>query len=161
MFLLDTDVVVALRGVRTMQGDTGLAGWGRSVPREQLFLSILSLIELESAARSPRDKALVGRRHSWIDCQLLPAFEGRILPIDVAVVRRRRALPLADDRDALLAATALEHGLTVATRRGARYKAARVRLLDPFAYAPEDDLDWRQAARAGGGGWVKNLFARG
>jgi len=161
MFLLDTEVVAALRGAKSQPADAGLPAWARSMPHEQLFLSALSLIELEAAARAPRDKGTVARLQAWLDGQLLPAFEGRILPVDLAVARRRRSLPLADDRDALLAATALEHGLTLATRRGAAYKPARVRLIDPFAYAPEDDLDWREAARTAGPQWIKNLFVRG
>jgi toxin FitB len=150
-----------LRHAKAAPDDTGLPIWARSVPREQLFLSALTLVELEAAARAVRDKGSASRFQAWIDGQLVPAFDGRLLSVDAAVVRRRRAVTLADDRDALLAATALEHGLTLTTRRGTAYKAARVRLLDPFAYTPEDDLDWREAARTAGPHWIKNLFVRG
>ena len=68
---------------------------------------------------------------------------------------------LADARDALLAATAIEHGLTLVTRQTAAYKGARVKLFNPWGYTPEDeeDADWRQAGRAGPL-WLKNLFVR-
>jgi toxin FitB len=161
MYLLDTDVVAALRKAKAQPAEAGLPGWARSVPRDQLFVSALTLVELEAACRQPRDKAAVARLQQWLDEQVVPAFEGRILAVDLAVTRRRRGVALADDRDALLAATGLEHGLTLATRRGGAYKAGRVRLVDPWAYTPQDDLDWREAARAGGPQWIKNLFVRG
>jgi len=159
MYLLDTDVIVSLR--RARPESTGLVAWAKSVPSAQLFVSPLTLIELEAACRQGRDKAAVARLQQWLDGQVVPAFEGRMLPLDVAVIRRRRALTLADERDALLAATALEQGLTLATRRPAAYKPARVRLIDPWSYKPDDDLDWREAARAGSPHWIKNLFGRG
>ena len=55
-------------------------------------------------------------RQLWINDQVMTAFDGRILPVDVAVVRRRGALAYANARDGLMAATALEHGLTLVTR---------------------------------------------
>jgi len=92
---------------------------------------------------------------------VLRAFEGRILAVDTAVIRRRAQIGVADARDALLAATAIEHGLTLVTRQTAAYKGARVKLFNPWGYTPEDeeDTDWRQAGRAGPL-WLKNLFVR-
>jgi hypothetical protein len=90
------------------------------------------------------------------------AFEGRILPVDAAVVRRRGTLPYPDARDGLLAATAVEHGLTLVTRNIAAFKAGRVRTFNPWGYTPasaEEDGDWRQAARTSSL-WLKNLFVR-
>ena len=157
MFLLDTDVVAELR--RGAQADAALAGWARSVTRDHLFISAVSLLDLESAAAYPRDKAQGARLQRWIDEQVLPAFDGRILPVDAAVVRRRRGL-LPDPRDALVAATALVQGLTVATRRIAAFKPAKVKLFDPWAYKAEDETDWRHAHRDEPH-WLKTLFARG
>jgi len=92
----------------------------------------------------------------------MKAFEGRILPVDAAVVRRRALLPYPDARDGLLAATAVEHGLTLVTRNIAAFKAGRVRTFNPWGYTPtasDEDADWRQAARTGSL-WLKNLFVR-
>lgn len=161
MYLLDTDVILELRHAKAAGGDTGLPGWARGIAREHLFISALALTELDAAARQQGDKASAARLQRWIDDQVIPAFDSRVLPVDIAVVRRRRGVTLADGRDALLAATALEQGLTLATRRTAAFKPARVRLVDPWAYRPVEDLDWREAARAGGPHWIKNLFARG
>jgi toxin FitB len=67
-------------------------------------------------------------------------------------------------RDALLAATALEHRLTLATRDPAAFRTGRVRTIDPWSWVPgapaEEAEDWREATR-GGPLWLKNLFARG
>ena len=164
MFLLNTDVLLALRGAKSGQADPGLVSWAQGVARERLFMSAVSLLDLESGAvrtgrRPGDDKA---RLRDWVDGQLIPAFEGRILPVDAAVVRRRAQLPYTDTRDALLAATALVHGLTLVTRETAAFRAGRVKLFNPWGYTPDADEeagDWRQAARSGPL-WLKNLFVR-
>ncbi len=166
MYLLDTPVILDLRKARAGQTDAGLAAWAAGVARERLFLSAISLVELEGvAARSARsDKTAGAALRGWIDNQVVPAFEGHILPLDAAVARRRGQLAMAETRDALFAATALEHGLTLVTRNKAAFKGARVRLFDPSGYKPtneaEDEADWRSAARSGSL-WLRNLFIRG
>jgi predicted nucleic acid-binding protein len=163
MYLLDTPVVLELRKAKAGRTDAGLATWATGVARQNLFLSALSLLELENgAARAERqDKAGGAALRGWIADQVMPAFEGRILPVDAAVVRRRAQLTIADTRDALLAATAIEHGMTLVTRQTAAFKSGRVKLFNPWGYTPEDedDVDWRQAARTGPV-WLKNLFVR-
>ena len=164
MYLLDTPVVFELRKARAGRTDPGLATWAGGVARQNLFLSALSLLELENGAMriERRDKAAGAPLRTWIDGQLLPAFDGRILPIDAAVVRRRGTLPFADSRDGLLAATAVEHGLTLVTRNTAAFKGGRVKLFNPWGYAPEagdDDEEWDRAGKTGGL-WLKNLFVR-
>lgn len=158
MFLLDTDVVAELRqGVRA---DALLVAWAAALTREHLFLSAISLLDLENAAaeQGRRDKAAGVRLLRWIDTQVVPAFEGRILPVDAAVVQRRRHIALADPRDALIAATAAVQGLTIATRRLPAFKAAKIKLVDPWKHAP-DETDWRQANQAEPH-WLKTLFVR-
>jgi len=163
MYLLDTAVVLELRKAKAGRTDAGLVSWASGMARQNLFLSALSLLELDNtAARTEKqDKAAGAVLRAWVGDQVLRAFEGRILPVDTAVVRRRAQLGLADTRDALLAATAIEHGLTLVTRQTAAYKGARVKLFNPWGYTPEDeeDADWRQAARTGPL-WLKNLFVR-
>jgi hypothetical protein len=164
MYLLDTGVVFELRKAKAGGTDPGLASWAAGVARQDLFVSALTLLELDSgAARLERRDKLAGTAlKAWIDTQVATAFEGRILPVDAAVVRRRAQLALADSRDALLAATALEHGLTLVTRTTAAFRGARVKLFNPWGYTPdlaEDDADWGQASRTGPL-WLKNLFVR-
>ncbi len=162
MFLLDTGIVFELRNARAGRAEAGLTAWASGVARERLFLSAISLVELETSAAEAarRDKAAGATLRAWIDGQLLPAFEGHVLPLDAAVARRRGQLALTETRDALFAATALEHGLTLVTRNAAAFKGARVKLFDPRGYTPDaDEGDWRDAARTGPL-WLKNLFVR-
>lgn len=163
MFLLDTPVVLELRKAKAGRTDAGLATWAAGVSPQTLFVSALTLLELENgAARAEaRDKAAGAALRDWIGAQVMPAFDGRILAVDAAVVRRRGQLPYADGRDGLLAATALEHGLTLVTRNTAAFKAGRVKLFNPWGYTPDadEDDDWGQAARTGPM-WLKNLFVR-
>lgn len=163
MYLLDTPIVLELREARA-GGEAGLATWAAGVPRERLFLSAISLVELEAAVlRAGRgDRAAGAALRRWLDDQVVPAFEGHVLPLDAAVARRRGQLALAETRDALFAATALEHGLTLVTRNAAAFKGARVKLFDPRGYQADemdDDADWRTAGRSGAL-WLRNLFVR-
>lgn len=158
MFLLDTPVVLELRKSKSERIDAGVAGWAGGTPRQQLFISSLTLLELESSVVQAGNAAL----RSWLDDQVMAAFEGRILPVDAAVARKRASVPLTDNRDALLAATALVHGLTLVTRNAAAFRSSRLKLFNPWGYAPETDedvADWRQVAKAGPV-WLKNLFIR-
>ena len=164
MFLLDTEIVLELRKAKSGGTDPGLAGWAGGVDRQDLFLSAFTLIELDgAAARLERsDKAAGAALRAWIDGQVMQAFDGRILPVDAAIARRRAQLALPELRAALLAATALVHGLVLVTRTPAAFKAARVRTFNPWNYRPDaadEDNDWRQAARTGPL-WLKNLFVR-
>ncbi|HWI85829.1 MAG TPA: type II toxin-antitoxin system VapC family toxin [Sphingomonas sp.] len=163
MFLLDTDVVLELRNAKSGRTDAGLAKWAAGVSRQNLFVSVLTLLELESGAAriAGRDKAAGAALKEWIDDRVLIAFDGRILPVDAAIARRRAQLPYADTRDGLLAATAIENRLTLVTRQTAAFKAGRVKLFNPWGYtaAEDEDTDWRQAGRTGPL-WLKNLFVR-
>jgi len=166
MHLLDTDVVFELRNAKVGATDGGLAAWAANAARSSLFISALTLLELDTAAaRAERkDKAQGAQLRDWLDNRVTPAFDGRVLAIDAAVVRRRAHVPLADSRDALLAATALEHGLTLATRDVAAFaKVPRLKVYNPWGYTPDalgDDEDWGQAAKAGTQ-WLRNIFVRG
>ena len=165
MYLLDTAVVLELRKARAGQSDPGLAAWAAGIARQKLFISALNLLEMESAAarlaRKDRAAGLLVRQ--WIDDRVMPAFEGRVLPVDAAVVRRRAQLPYANTRDGLLAATALEHGLTLVTHKVSAFRAGRVKLLNPSGVsaqpAGDEDEDWGQASQAGHQ-WLKNLYVR-
>ncbi|MET3667692.1 PIN domain-containing protein [Caulobacter sp. 1776] len=166
MHLLDTDLVFELRNAKAGATDPGLAAWAAGAARSSLFISALTLLELETAAaRAERkDKTRRAALRDWLDDRVAPAFEGRVLAIDAAVVRRRAHVPLADSRDALLAATALEHGLTLATRNAAAFaKVPRLKVFNPWGYRPEalDDVeDWGEAAKVGAQ-WLRNIFVRG
>jgi hypothetical protein len=164
MYLLDTSIVAELRKAKSGRADAPLVGWASDTDRHRLFLSSVTLLALETGAVriARRDKAAGAAVRNWIDRQVLPAFEGRILPVDAAIVRRRAQLPLAEDRSALIAATALEHGLTLVTRDPAAFRGCRAKLFNPSDYDPDridEEADWGQAARTGPL-WLRNLFIR-
>jgi len=135
MFLLDTNVVSELRKAR--RADVAVRRWASHVPATSLFLSVVSVLEIEvgvllAERRDPTQGAILRR---WLEDRLLPAFEGRVLPADLAVIRRCAQLHVPDrrsDRDALIAATALVHQLTVVTRNTRDYSIAGLRLLNPW-----------------------------
>ncbi|MGZ6041986.1 MAG: PIN domain-containing protein [Asticcacaulis sp.] len=165
MYLLDTAIVCELRKARTGQTDAGLIGWARGVPASSLFISAISLLEIEAgvAQAERRDKTASEGLRAWADTTVLKAFDGRILPVDAAVVKRRAQISLPDPRDALMAATALVHGLTLVTRNTSAFKSSRVKLFNPWGYRPdeaaEDNADWREGTRTGPM-WFRNLFLR-
>lgn len=167
MFLLDTPVVAELSRAKSGQADEHVTHWASGVARHNLFVSVLSLIELDSgvAELEKSDRARGATARAWLDDAVPRAFEGRILPVDMEVVKRRAALPHdgKSDRNAVLAATALVHGLTLATRTPSAYRFSRVKLFNPWGYTPEEGEDsgedWQQVARSGPM-WLKNLFLR-
>lgn len=136
MFVLDTNVVSELR--RPEKANPKVAAWALSRPLASFFLSAITVLELEIGAlsieRKDRAQGLVLR--SWLDNQVLPRFDGRILPVDTAVAQRCAQLHVPDpraERDALIAATALIHGMTVVTRNTADFQTTGARFLDPWA----------------------------
>lgn len=161
MYLLDTPVLLDLRKARSAGADPNLTAWASGVAREQLFVSVLALAEIEAqAVRAPRGEG-AGTLRRWIDDQLVPAFGAHLLPVDIAVARRRGQVALVSDRHALVAATALEHALTLVTYDAAAYRGVRLKLFDPRRYDPEDTVDdWRAAAQRSGPLWFRNLFLR-
>jgi predicted nucleic acid-binding protein len=137
MYLLDTNVVSELRKVRAGRSDLGVATWADQVEPGSLFLSTITLHELELGVLliERRDAQQGFLLRQWLEQAVLPAFSGRILVVDAAVARRSAALHVPDPqpfRDGLIAATALEHNLVVVTRNLADFEATGVRLLNPW-----------------------------
>lgn len=161
MHLLDTPLVIALRNARAGQAEPGLTAWASGIARESLFISAITLHELEECARAAQpDRPTGALWRTWIDDHVMRAFDGRVLPVDIAVVRRAALIDRSDSRDGMLAATALEHGLTLATLRPRAFKASRVKTFDPTGFVSSPGVDdWRQAAQAAPA-WIKNLFVR-
>jgi len=135
MFLLDTNVISELR--RPDKADRTVVSWAGAIPAASVFLSAISILEIELGALlvARRDAARGAVLRSWIDDQLLPRFEARILAVDTAVAQRCARLHGPDpraERDALIAATAMVHGLTVVTRNVADFEPTGVALLNPW-----------------------------
>ncbi|MBK7663691.1 MAG: type II toxin-antitoxin system VapC family toxin [Sterolibacteriaceae bacterium] len=135
MFLLDTDVVSELR--RPERADPGVLAWASATPLASFFLSSVTVLELELGVLllERRDATQGAVLRTWIDDQVLPRFEGRILAIDTAVARRCARLHVSDpraERDALIAATALVHGMTVVTRNAIDFESTGVAVFNPW-----------------------------
>ena len=135
MFLLDTNVISELR--RPDKADRNVVDWAGAIPAANFFLSAISILEIELGALliARRDAAQGAVLRAWIDDQILPRFEGRILAVDTAVAQKCARLHVPDpqaERDALIAATALVHGLTVVTRNVADFASTGAAVLNPW-----------------------------
>ena len=135
MYLLDTNVVSELR--KSSRADTNVVAWARGISSTEMFISVIAIMELRmgilSLARKDTQQADI--LASWLDNSVIPAFAGRILPIDLPVANQCAILHVPDprsDRDALIAATALTHGMTVATRNIKDFRATGVSLVNPW-----------------------------
>ena len=133
MYLLDTDVLSALR---RQQRHTSVMRWVSTQRSSNLHVSVISLGEIErgiarAGHREPRFARLLAE---WLD-GLIKFYAGRILPIDLRAARRWGSVSQAIGHrgvDLLIAATALEHGLTVVTRNVRHFEPAGVPVLNPF-----------------------------
>jgi len=140
MFLIDTNVVSELRKTRSGRADSKVVAWMANAPAAALYLSAITVLELELGAllMERRDPAQGLAIRRWVEDRILPTFAGRILPVDIDVARRAAALHVPDprpDRDALIAATALVHGLVVVTRNVADFEPTGATVANPWTAA--------------------------
>lgn len=134
-YLLDTNV---LSETRKRQPEAGVANWIAATPPDRLHVSVLTLGEIEQAiarVRGRGDRNQASALEIWLrDVQA--GFEDRVLPVTLPVAaawgrqQYTRPLPVID---ALIAATARVHGLTVVTRNVKDFELAGVEVLNPFA----------------------------
>jgi predicted nucleic acid-binding protein len=135
MYILDTNVISELR--KAGKTHPNVKKWAEPLPSASLYISVISVLELEIGILlvNRRDKQQGGILRSWMDGHVLPTFASRILAIDTAVAQRCATLHVPNprsDRDALIAATALVHGLTVATRNVADFDRTGAAVLNPW-----------------------------
>lgn len=137
MFVLDTNVVSELRKVRVGKADQNVSLWAENVDAANLFVSAITIMELELGVLSieRKDATQGAMLRAWLEQHVLPEFSGRTLPIDTTVAQRCARLHIPDrrgERDALIAATALVHGMTVVTRNVADFLSTGVSILNPW-----------------------------
>ena len=137
MYLLYTNVVSELHKAIRRRGDPRVTAWLAESDLRTCFLSAITLMELETGVlRMERRDARQGAAlRAWLEDRVIPEFDNRVLPVDEAVARQCARLHVPDprpDSDALIAATALAHGLTLATRNVADFARTGVRLINPW-----------------------------
>lgn len=137
MYVLDTNVLSELRRIELGRGDRNVESWAYQVEAEDLFLSSITVEELEIGVllverRDPFQGTIL---RSWLNSFVLPAFNGRILPVDTRIAQLSARFHVPDPhpiRDGLIAATALVHGMTVVTRNVVDFAGTGVMLLNPW-----------------------------
>jgi predicted nucleic acid-binding protein len=135
MYILDTNVVSELR--KGKKADRNVRVWAQTLPAASLYLSVVSILELEMGILlvERRDPKQGGILRAWMDGHVLPSFSGRILAIDTVVAQRCAALHVPNpcsDRDALIAATALVHSMTVVSRNVTHFQPTGVAVVNPW-----------------------------
>jgi hypothetical protein len=136
MFVLDTNVVSELRKIRSGKADPRFSHWADGVGAGSLHISAITILELEIGVlrierRDPTQGAML---RTWLETLVLPEFNGRIFPVDSAVAQRCARLHVPDpraERDALIAATALVHGMTIVTRNTSDFESTGAQILNP------------------------------
>ena len=131
MILLDTVVVSELRKARP---NPRVIAWMHSLHEADVFLSVVTIGEIERGIRKLRDVDFANTLTRWLE-DLLRFYGDRILPITPDIARRwgRLSADLGNEgADLLVAATAAAHGLTVATRNVRHFAPTGVPVFDPF-----------------------------
>ena len=137
MFLLDTNVISELRKAGSGTADANVVSWVSGEDAAHFFLSAVTIMELELGIllKERRDSTQGARLRTWMETQVLPEFSERILAIDRAVALRCAQLHVPNprpERDSLIAATAIVHGMTVVTRNVADFSGMDVSVMNPW-----------------------------
>jgi toxin FitB len=133
-YLLDTNI---LSETVRRTPDKGVVAWLEKMPGEALFVSVLTLGEIRKGIELLRDTTRREKLRLWLEHELPAWFEGRVLPVDLAVAERwgrllaevRRSVPSIDS---LLAATALHHELRFVTRNADDFHYPGLEIINPF-----------------------------
>lgn len=133
-YLIDTNVLSELR---RKQADARVVAWMQARPRQSLYLSVLSLGEIRKGIEGVADAAFRQTLTDWLEVDLPNWFVGRLLDIDAQVADRWGRVQASAGRtlpaiDGLLAATALQHDLTLVTRNTKDFAGLNLRLIDPW-----------------------------
>ena len=144
-FLLDTNVGSELRKVGDGRADANVVRWLSGHDAGRFYLSAMTVMEQDLGIRLVvrRDTRQGARLRAWMDEQILPEFAARILPVDTPVALCCAGLHVPNpkpERDALIAATAFVHAMTVVTRNSADFVRTGVPIIDPWAGPPPSVL---------------------
>ncbi len=136
-FLLDTNVISELTRPRT---EPRVQQWVAAQEFGTLFISVVSLGEMEKGFTTMSDLPKRARLETWLEQQLAELFRGQVLPLTQAIAKRwgvfdglrqMAGRPLAVP-DGMIAATAFEHDLTVVTRNDKDFQGLGLSILNPW-----------------------------
>jgi predicted nucleic acid-binding protein len=137
MYLLDTNIISESRKLGTAKVDPNAARWFAEVDVETSFVSAMTIFELERGVKQMerRDTAQGAVLRRWFDEQVMATYESRTLPLSRAVALICAGLHIPDpksERDAWIAATAIDAGLTLVSRNVGDFANMGVGLINPF-----------------------------
>lgn len=137
MYLLDTNVVSELRKSQPNQNDKNVVTWFTRVPTVELYLSVITILEIELGVmlKEKKDPVQGKTLRTWLNDHVLPSFKDRILPVDLAIAQCCAKLHVPDprpERDALLAATAQVHQMILVTRDEKDFEPMGVEFFNPW-----------------------------
>ena len=137
IYLLDTNVVSELRKVGDGKADTNLAEWASQREADELYISVITLMELEVGVLriERRDEKQGKMLRTWLEQHVIPFFHDRVLPVDehIAIGCARLHVPnKSPERDALIAATANELNMTIATRDEKDFLGLAKKVFNPW-----------------------------
>lgn len=136
-FLLDTNIPSELTRLRP---EPRVSGWLKARANADLYISVITLGEIHKGVTTVSDSKRRHQLQHWLEAELHPWFSGRILPVDESVAERwgklegqqqLRGTPL-NTADGLIAATAVEHGMTLVTRNVVDFAGLGVTLCNPW-----------------------------
>lgn len=134
-FLLDTYILSA---IRRKQRDQNLEKWLLSINSLDVYISVVTIGEVERGITQQRrnNPAFAEDLQRWLDT-ILQRYQQRILPLSISIAQRwgRLSAELGhNSADLMIAATALEHNLIVATRNTRHFEPTQVGLINPYLY---------------------------
>lgn len=137
MYILDTNVISEIRKAKSNRADNNVIAWANSTPSSEMFVSAITILELEMGvlAMQRKDPEQGNILRAWLDNHVMIAFADRILPFDTAVAQRCAKLHIPNpksDRDAMIGATALTHGMRLVTRNVADFQWMNLNIINPW-----------------------------